>query len=82
MYGGRNLKGKHGVILLLALDGDEELEDEKVRGLQKKCDILRENQVNVPVTLFASKSDLLSKAYEPKSTIINISTNDTLNLQP
>ena len=49
MYGGRNLKGKHGVILLIALDTDDELEDEKLRGLQKKCDLLRENQVDVPV---------------------------------
>ena len=49
MYGGRNLKGKHGVILLVALDGNDNEENEKVRGLQRKCDILKENEVNVPI---------------------------------
>jgi hypothetical protein len=43
MYGGRNLQGKNGVILLIALDGIDKDEDEQVRGLQRKCDILKDN---------------------------------------
>ena len=77
MYGGRNLVGKHGVIFLIALDDNEEVEDEKVKSLQKKCDILRDNQVDIPITLFAMKSDLLQSNFEQKSTLHNITTRDT-----
>ena len=38
---------------------------------------LRKNEVDVPVALFATKSDLLTRVLEQKSILQNISTNDT-----
>lgn len=36
-YGYKKFRNKHGVLLVLDADGDENDEDEEVRGLEKKA---------------------------------------------
>ena len=61
-YSARKFRGKNGIILVLDASENEEKEDEKVRGLSKKVELLKANCAeSIPITIILNKKDLLEK---------------------
>ena len=78
-YSVKKFRNKHGVLLVLDADGDQDDENEEVRGLEKKAKLLKENcPGSIPVSIILNKKDLIQgskRAQENEEEIAEIFSN-------